>query len=86
MKAISTKPTKQGKQIVRTAKLVNEWQASDALTLFQKNLEAMREWYRQQPGRGVDTGHLVLLELCLADVISALSAAMEGKPWQPPSP
>lgn len=55
------------------------------LQLFQENLVSMREWYRQQPGRGVETGHLVMLELCLADVIAALSAAMEGKAWQPPS-
>lgn len=57
----------------------------DPLPLFQKNLEAMREYYRLKPGRGVEMGHLVLLELCITDVLSALTAAMEGKPWEPPA-
>lgn len=48
------------------------------------NMRLIREWYRSQPHSGREIGHIVMLELVAADVVSALELAIEGKTWQPP--
>lgn len=56
----------------------------DVLSLYLKNLQAMREWYRASPARGVEVGHIQVAEIALADNSLALRLALEGKAWSPP--
>ena len=56
-----------------------------ALALFHANLNAMREWYRQQPNAGHTCGINVAMELAVSDTLTALGNALEGKTWEPPS-
>lgn len=54
------------------------------LALFHSNLQAVREWYRAEPNTGQTLGHIMLLEMALADVASALEHAMRGENWVHP--
>lgn len=59
--------------------------AGAALALFAQNLEEIRRWYRGASGVGVEMGHIVLNELILANVSTALALALEGKRWEKPT-
>lgn len=58
--------------------------AEQSLALFARNLESIRRWYRGATYAGREMGHVVLNELILANVATALSLAMEGKEWVAP--
>ncbi len=55
-----------------------------ALELFQRNLAAMRLWYRKAATPGMEAGLNVVHELVLANVMTALEYALEGKEWIAP--
>ena len=59
--------------------------AEEILVLFAKNLKAIREWYAAAPGRGIEVGHYTVGEIAAGDTLSALTAALEGRTWQPPT-
>lgn len=60
-------------------------ETQDVITLFRDNLNAMRQYYRNEKFSGQNLGHNVVLEMAIADVSKALEAAIEGKPWKPGS-
>lgn len=55
-----------------------------ALALFAQNLEEIRRWYRGAADAGREMGHVVLNELVLANVSTALELALQGKRWEKP--
>lgn len=55
------------------------------LTLFHANLNAIREWYKQQPNAGHNHGLNITMELALSHTLTALGNALEGKTWEPPT-
>ena len=55
------------------------------LELFRTNLEAMRLWYRRAGPPGEVVGLNVIHELVMANVLTALDYAMQGKTWVAPS-
>lgn len=55
------------------------------LDIFHDNLNSMREYYRSQEFSGHNLGHNVLMEMSLSHMHLALSMAIEGKKWEPPS-
>lgn len=59
--------------------------AASALVLFAKNLEEIRRWYRNASGNGRELGHIVMNELILANVSTALDLALQGKQWEAPT-
>lgn len=59
--------------------------AEEALVMFTKNLEEMRRWYRGASYAGREAGHIVMNEMVLANVSTALALALEGKCWSPPA-
>lgn len=71
-------PTKEPKQ-------PSAGSAEAVLTLFAKNLEEIRRWYRGARSPGAEVGHVVMTELVLANVADALSKAIEGKAWEAPA-
>ena len=54
------------------------------LELFQRNLAAMRIWYRRAATPGPEAGCNVIHELVLANVMTALDYALQGKDWIAP--
>ncbi len=62
-----------------------ESEAGAALALFAQNLEEIRRWYRGASDAGREVGHIVLNELILANVSSALDLALQGKRWEKPA-
>jgi hypothetical protein len=58
--------------------------ARATLTLFYKNLEEVKRWYRGSSDAGRELGHIVLAEMFISHVSRALELAMEGKTWSPP--
>lgn len=54
------------------------------LELFQRNLAAMRLWYRKAAMPGAEVGVNIIHELVLANVMTALELALEGKEWIAP--
>ncbi len=52
--------------------------------LFQKNLAAMRVWYRKAATPGPEVGANIIHELVLANVMTALDYALQGKDWVAP--
>lgn len=59
--------------------------AADALVLFAKNLEEIRRWYRGGAGTGHALGHIVMNEIVLTNVSTALEMAMKGEQWNAPA-
>jgi hypothetical protein len=55
------------------------------LALFHSNLQAVRAWYGAEKSPGREIGHIMLLELALADVGTALEYAMRGENWVHPN-
>jgi len=59
--------------------------ASAALSLFAQNLEEIRRWYRGASDAGREVGHVVMNELVLANVATALDLALKGQRWEKPT-
>lgn len=59
--------------------------AGAALVLFAKNLEEIRRWYRGSKDSGQSFGHVVITELLLTHVSTALELAMKGQAWEKPT-
>jgi hypothetical protein len=57
---------------------------SAALVLFSQNLEEIRRWYRGATYAGHQVGHVVMGELILAHVTTALAMALRGEHWSAP--
>ncbi len=62
----------------------DEHGAATALALCAKNLEEIRRWYRGATYAGHDAGHVVMSELILGHVATAMQMGIEGKEWAPP--
>ena len=54
------------------------------LELFQRNLATMRVWYRKAATPGPEAGLNVVHEIVLANVMTALQYALDGKEWTAP--
>jgi hypothetical protein len=55
-----------------------------ALVAFAQNLEEIRRWYRNASAPGHEVGHIVMNELVLSNVSTALDMALQGKRWEAP--
>lgn len=67
-------------------KLTEPQSIEQKLALFRENLNAMRLWYRRTHEPGPEAGVYVMHELILAQVLTALDLATEGKKWVAPTP
>lgn len=55
-----------------------------ALVIFAQNLEEIRRWYRGATYPGHEVGHVVLQEMVIDKVSTALVLALQGKRWEAP--
>jgi hypothetical protein len=54
-------------------------------TLYAKNVEEVRRWYRNATSAGREVKHIVLCEMIFGHLSKALSMALQGKQWSPPA-
>ena len=59
--------------------------AEETLALFFENIARQRAWYRRQKHPGQEMGHIVLGEMMLSLVETAMECAMAGKRWEEPA-
>ncbi len=77
-------PTKKTPKPTELPKDSTAPSTADVFVLFAKNLEEIRRWYRGASDSGHPMGHVVLNEIVLANVSTALQLAMRGKAWEKP--
>jgi hypothetical protein len=65
-------------------KPATESASAAALVLFAQNMEEIRRWYRGASDPGRDLGHIVISELIVTHVSTALDMALRGERWQCP--
>lgn len=56
----------------------------DPWEVLERNLDAMRAFYRGLPGEGPPLGQYVAAEIAMGDLATAVRCAREGKDWTPP--
>ncbi len=57
--------------------------SDEVFVLFLKNINRIREYYKQQPGAGQALGYITMVELMTGLIETALEMAIAGKEWEP---
>lgn len=74
---------KQKKAAARAPQKETKPDETAGFALFVKNVQLMRDWYRLQPERGIEQGHMIILELAIGNVSQCAELAAQGKLWTP---